>query len=599
MNIILDKNRWRLSQYSPNTEKCRASKIKASTWRTPCIGGPSAGNDGQGYCAEGHFGPLCELCNQSASELGQGRRKYFSEEVARCVDCPDVQDRITIATTLTLVVLVLISAFVWFLYKMSPPESLRGVVTVGRRAVLLAGSHALIPKLKLLMALYQSIMALPAVYNVRLSPWYYEQTAPLDYFNIRWDLLVVPGACLNFEGWSSFHGRLILRGTAPLALIVSAAAIKFLQPYIIRATAPTIRRAAIASQPYIEMFESSDRPALKKVGEWARHGTRRASTLGSQAHIAKQQAKLNQGVWMRIIKVMPLVLFISFSFLNPVSEGIFSTWDCINFDVSHDPSVEPRLFLRSDMAIECRNGNAIHDSSAVTYEYRKIENTAYILLALWPALMPLMYAFALFPVRKDLERKRNTRTVKATEFLHKEYEARTWWWEPVNVMQRLILIGYVQLLRDDWMRLQVGLTIIIIYTMGLLHFKPYKRHDIDMLAICSQISLLGCFLGSLNIKLYAELSTVGSALASGITGFDSQRQTEGWMVFFNFLAVVIFGLRTVYVMLWNEVPRTMRLVENALPPELSYDPGNEFHLYLSHTWSSGQDQVATIKRQLQ
>ena len=34
-------------------------------------------------------------------------------------------------------------------------------------------------------------------------------------------------------------------------------------------------------------------------------------------------------------------------------------------------------------------------------------------------------------------------------------------------------------------------------------------------------------------------------------------------------------------------------------PELTFHTGARFHVFLSHVWSSGQDQVAVLKRQLQ
>ena len=34
-------------------------------------------------------------------------------------------------------------------------------------------------------------------------------------------------------------------------------------------------------------------------------------------------------------------------------------------------------------------------------------------------------------------------------------------------------------------------------------------------------------------------------------------------------------------------------------PELKLEKHHRFHLFLSHVWSSGQDQMATLKRELQ
>merc|ERR1711951_151932 len=42
----------------------------------------------------------------------------------------------------------------------------------------------------------------------------------------------------------------------------------------------------------------------------------------------------------------------------------------------------------------------------------------------------------------------------------------------------------------------------------------------------------------------------------------------------------------------------IKLAATKRAPELQLQPGQRWHLFLSHVWSSGQDQCATIKRQL-
>ena len=599
-SLIIDEAKWRLSPYSPTVSDCRTSTRNASSWKSPCLGGQSPGVDGQGYCAEGHYGPLCELCNQTDDST----RKYFNENLARCDTCPSVQGRATLLIIIAAALLIIVGLAVLILYKMRPPEFWRDVVNSGRRAVVRAGSHALVPKLKILLALHQSLAAIPGVYNILLSPWYYEQTQPIsEPANINWDVLVVPGECLKFDRFSSFHSRLVLRGTVPFGFIFILAVLKLSKPYMVRLTAPAARRVARASVPYLERAASSESPKIKKFGEAGREWATKVSRLASKDQVAKQKAKLDRSISTRLYDLVPLVLLILFSFCATVSKGVFSSWDCVKYEVSHNDPPDMRSFLRSDVSVECNR-----DTSE---EYKQIERSAYILLAIWPVILPIMFMLALIPIRKDLMEKRNTKLVQATAFLHKEYEPQFFFWEPLNVVQRLFTIGFVQLVGSEWMRLQIGLSITIIYTIALLYFKPYKRDDIDTLAIGAQICLLGCFIGSLNIKLFAVIAatdssnnalsniTAGVVSAIDITGFQSQRQAEMAMVFFNFLTISLFILSTIYISLTSKVPSTVRLKENSLPPEIGLQPGRNFHAFISHAWSSGQDQAAGIKRQLQ
>ena len=43
---------------------------------------------------------------------------------------------------------------------------------------------------------------------------------------------------------------------------------------------------------------------------------------------------------------------------------------------------------------------------------------------------------------------------------------------------------------------------------------------------------------------------------------------------------------------------TFKLVSTGNRPELALSKGHKWHLFLSHIWGTGQDQCATIKRQL-
>ena len=634
-NIVLKKSRWRLSPESPETSQCKTSSREASIWKTPCLGGPSAGLEGQGYCVEGHYGPLCELCNQSESE-STGKRKYFNNDLAHCIECPDPQNRAALLAVAITIVLLVVALIGFVLYKMKPPEYWREAINSGRRAVLIAGNYALMPKAKILIALHQSIAAIPDVYRVLLSPWYYEKTeAVSDPFNINWDTLVVPGSCLKLGRWSSFHSKLVLKSTVPFAVIFVAAFAKFIQPYVIRLMGPLVRRGAMFSIPYLERVKSSSSPKIKKFGEVAHGLARRASEYGSAEKLSQQEAKLARSMTTRLYDLMPLILLLLFSFVATVSNGVFASWDCVPFEVSHDIEARPRTFLRSDMAIECDLEN--------NPEYREIYTAAWLFLIVWPVMMPVLFICSLIPIRKDLMQRRNTRLVQATEFLHKEYEPAFFWWEPVNVFQRLVMIGFVQLIKAEWLRLQIGLVITIIYTLALLYFKPCacisrsthrfglvyslpsadqmpiasssrpsdKRDDIDVLAIGAQICLLGVFLGALNIKLYADIAamdtsasslsntTIGDALAGDITGFESQRQAEIALVVCNFVTLGLFVCSTIYLSANNDAPKSVRVLGSSLPAELGLQPENNFHVFLSYSWSSAQDQVAVIKRQLQ
>eukprot|EP00966_Prymnesium_polylepis_P290984 6720081-Prymnesium_polylepis.1 len=59
--LALGKSYWRHSAMSLQIWNCHSD----GDWSN-CVGGLDSGNDGNGYCAPGHIGPRCELCNDTA-----------------------------------------------------------------------------------------------------------------------------------------------------------------------------------------------------------------------------------------------------------------------------------------------------------------------------------------------------------------------------------------------------------------------------------------------------------------------------------------------------------------------------------------------------
>jgi hypothetical protein len=67
-------------------------------------------------------------------------------------------------------------------------------------------------------------------------------------------------------------------------------------------------------------------------------------------------------------------------------------------------------------------------------------------------------------------------------------------------------------------------------------------------------------------------------------------------VFCTTFLFVCIGLMELY---HHGKVRTLRLRATDLPPQLELAHGMRYHVFLSHVWSSGQDQAAVIKHMLQ
>lgn len=192
--VRLKRGRWRLSPSSRVVSRCTRATAAGSGGAgdvnagTPCRGGEEAGIDGAGYCLEGHRGPLCEVCTQAG--------QYFDRDLAHCVDCPKAGLSVTILMFGTFLLTLLVAGCRFIKRRaMSSAAStrqdrlVRHVAAWQQRILLKMHALALMPKLKLCIAFYQSIEMLPKVYGVRLPAMYYEWMRYLTWFNLDWSAM--------------------------------------------------------------------------------------------------------------------------------------------------------------------------------------------------------------------------------------------------------------------------------------------------------------------------------------------------------------------------------------------------------------------------
>ena len=128
--------------------------------------------------------------------------------------------------------------------------------------------------------------------------------------------------------------------------------------------------------------------------------------------------------------------------------------------------------------------------------------------------------------------------------------------------------------------------------LSLIQFvRPYKSPKMNTFAIASQFSLVCVFLGGAFIKLF-------SADATKIEE-DNVLKIVCIMVAFNAFVLLNFISIAGYQFGTDFMLTSVRLVATKQVPELRLSPALQYHLFLSHIWSSGQDQMATVKRELQ
>ena len=555
--------KWRLSPHSRVVSDCVSGTAGSS-----CRGGASAGEQGQGYCIAGHMGPLCQHCDPTSSAAS----RYFDEEFGKCVDCPDNNPALVFYLTAALGALVLFSLLSHSCHiapacsavtraawprlphaTSSVAACLRQILNSAAVALQKPALHVkrlmrkllkvrLVPKLKALIVFYQAILSLKGTYAVRMPPGYndaIEAMFPWDYSKLIRRL--VPGgetACL----YGGFNERLLIVAGAPLIFLFGL----------------VLLAAAMEAVSYFgcHRFES-----LRQLSLWSR------------------------------LKMAPAVLFAS-NFLCPgVSTEIFSAWSCLDFVVNSD--TEPPLtqsFMRDDLTVQC---TATMTSGE---EHDRIKRFATVFVLAWPVFWPVCYFLLLLMCRSAIRTGKHTKLMLATSFLHQEYVANCYLWEPLLLLQRLALTGFVRLLPvTDFERLVIGFAISVVYLLLLLLLRPYRRADLGHLATLAQFVVACGFFAAMSIKGLNDLGTTANVL----TELSSTDTLATALLVFVFGVLGVNLLVILLQMASQQELQEIRLIDTGQLPVLSIMPSMRWHMFLSHTWSSAQDQCATIKRQLQ
>ena len=401
---------------------------------------------------------------------------------------------------------------------------------------------------------------------------------------------IYPGQCITL----GFRVRLLMRAIAPIVLLVAI---------------PVGRVAFVYGKRAVQKIVQSKMVQAKIVQAkgWFRPNDGEGHT-GPPVVVADRSPLIDADTDTDLMSRKPLIdalflavpfaLEISFLLVTTVSKGIFDTWDCSEYELD-SATGEVRTFLNADLQIICTGND--HPE-----EYDEIRYIAYFFLALWPIGMPIIYMIVLFPIRALLRQRKSTRWVRATDFLHKDYKPAFFWWEIITLSQRLVLSGFVLLIpieADSW-RIFLGVLWTIGYLSLIQYVQPYKNNGLNQLAVATQFSLVCVFLGGAFIKLFSgdgvDSTTCDDAEDASETNEDNIFIIVVIMAVFNFAVLLLYGfLAAKQFSSASSVLPSIRLVANGRVPELKLEKRHRYHLFLSHVWSSGQDQMATLKRELQ
>jgi hypothetical protein len=279
-----------------------------------------------------------------------------------------------------------------------------------------------------------------------------------------------------------------------------------------------------------------------------------------------------------------LSLFIVPSYLlyPSISALFFQTFNCREIDQSR--------FLTPDLSINC-------DSS----EHARAEGVARLMIGAFSIGLPAIYQALLYPHRHQLasslshEGTGGSGSFRMFKFLYDDYKPQYYWWEALEIVRKLLLTGVlVQFQKGSLIQTVMAIVIIVLHMLLLAHFKPYKRPRDGAVSLFVYAMLLAVFFGALLLSAQAALPEE-HVLRRGIS-----TTTVAVVLIFSVLSV--FFVAVVIAVDEVRVAATSPVLQHAgskRPVVFEhYRDEARFHLFLSHVWSSGQDQVLAIKKEL-
>jgi uncharacterized integral membrane protein len=280
-----------------------------------------------------------------------------------------------------------------------------------------------------------------------------------------------------------------------------------------------------------------------------------------------------------------------FALVPSVSSRIFSAFACDGFAYD-DTSGARRYFLHADYSVRCDGAS-----------YQTITSTAAALIVLWPAGVPALFGSLLLASHRVELHGQSSALPAAVAFLRAEYTPQFYWWDVLELLRKLSLTGFLLLDPQQYtvLRLVAALLVSIGYLVLLLYASPYDRPTTALLAIGTNLTLTCTFIAALLIKVFVE---VPRTAAHTVFGFSSAFPLTLHILVFNVgvLAALVLMLLTIGRQLQRDAraarARRLRLRANNEEVRAPSIPSGHFHVFLSHVWGTGQDQMRIIKQRL-
>ena len=290
------------------------------------------------------------------------------------------------------------------------------------------------------------------------------------------------------------------------------------------------------------------------------------------------------------------VLKFFFLAMPSVSSTAFLVFDCEDFD-------NGLSYLRADYALQCD-----------TPEYERLVSLAWLAIGLYPVAITvvqlLLLIFAREAIAKEETAREASELANALKFLYQDYKPGYCGWELWNCWRKLLLVGFLVVI---FPHLSTLVQLVAAFSVCLASFfleslaAPQRREGDHYFVQACLFALSAVFFFCIVLvvgTLVEEVDDEGLLTESSRSSYEMDTVHLSVALMCSILsALALAGILAV-----GQIRRNMQQPQFRLTlsthikddkPWLPLTDGRKWHLFLSHVWSTGQDQNAIIKRQLQ
>jgi len=211
--------------------------------------------------------------------------------------------------------------------------------------------------------------------------------------------------------------------------------------------------------------------------------------------LALEAARKGGSFQRALLRSLEAAIFISFCVLPSVTRSLFLAFKCESF-LYDDQLRESRKYLSASLNIECYSA-----------DHEPIFTTAWVFIVLWPVALPLVYGALLFRCRGAILEHQPSTLSRAIRFLWFDYDDRCFWFEMVELSQKLVLTNFLLFVNfeesgsNKLLRLFLGLLIALSGLTVQLIAQPFRKRTDDAIASVVRLMLVLFFILGIMVKL--------------------------------------------------------------------------------------------------